>query len=330
MRDPSFDLVVSELGSCRVRDGRVEPLNGQAEAADFSVATDRHGLLALAGGVSPLKLMLNGRIRVRGSRRHVSKLRTLADSRFAGDAMLRMLVQRIDPQRTRGHVFVIAVHVDDRSWFVHVNDGAVSVTRDTSSADAHVRLAAGELRRMVAGDIDLDPRSVEGLAHAANLLVRWIRADEDELRREERQRLVQANRDWAESDFGRAYAQWEREAWNVLDIDLTKDKQHWLAAPGAAQHELIERVGAMAATSVAVRHVAFFDRFAAEVLALDADDVRGRMRELGDRGDPLAEGASLLEHLEARDLYPGLREGLRLIARDEQRELAFRDARPRG
>ena len=34
--------------------------------------------------------------------------------------------------------------------------------------------------------------------------------------------------------------------------------------------------------------------------------------------------------LEARDLYPGLREGLRLIARDEQRELAFRDARPRG
>ena len=330
MRDASFDLVVSDLGACRVRDGRVEPPNGQREAVDFSVATDRDGLLALAVGVSPLKLMLSGRIRVRGSRRHVSKLRALADAGLADDALLRMLVQRIDPRRTRGHAFVTAVHVDDRSWFVHVSDGAVSMTGDTSDADAHVRLSADELRRMVAGDLDLDPRSVDGKASAASLLIRWIRADEDELRREERQRLVQANRDWAASDFGQAYAQWESESWNALDIDLTHDKQHWLAAPGAAQHELIERIGAIAATSVAVRHIAFLDRFAAEVLALEADDVRGRMRELGDRGDPLAEGASLLEHLEAHDLYPGLREGLRLIARDEQRELAFRDARPRG
>ena len=56
------------------------------------------------------------------------------------------------------------------------------------------------------------------------------------------------------------------------------------------------------------RHAAFFDRFGAEVMALDADDLRGRMREL-----------------EADDA-PGLARGVRRrAARDRQ---ADQGARP--
>ena len=89
MRDASFDLAVSDLGACRVRDGRIEPPSGQSEAVDLSVATDRDGLFALAAGVSPLKLMLSGRIRVRGSRRRLAA---------AGG---RLRAERAEPLRLR-------------------------------------------------------------------------------------------------------------------------------------------------------------------------------------------------------------------------------------
>jgi ribonucleoside-diphosphate reductase beta chain len=106
------------------------------------------------------------------------------------------------------------------------------------------------------------------------------------------------------------YALWERQNWRVHELDFEVDKQHWLTTPAEAQRHTAwtmgsfyvgeERVTAdlapflMAAPSGEVevflstqlvdeaRHAAFFDRFAAEVMALSADDLRGRLKEMED------------------------------------------------
>jgi ribonucleoside-diphosphate reductase beta chain len=104
------------------------------------------------------------------------------------------------------------------------------------------------------------------------------------------------------------YALWERKNWRVHELDFSVDREHWLATPGEAQRHTAwtlgsfyvgeERVTAdlapflMAAPSGEVeaflatqlvdeaRHAVFFDRFAAEVMALSADDLRGRLHEV--------------------------------------------------
>jgi ribonucleoside-diphosphate reductase beta chain len=108
--------------------------------------------------------------------------------------------------------------------------------------------------------------------------------------------------------YGQLYALWERQNWRVHEIDFSVDREHWVANPLEAQQHTTwslgsfyvgeERVTAdlapfvMAAPSGEVeiflstqlvdeaRHAAFFDRFGAEVMALDSDDLRGRMRDL--------------------------------------------------
>ena len=101
------------------------------------------------------------------------------------------------------------------------------------------------------------------------------------------------------------YALWERQNWKAHEIDFTVDKEQWLATPSISQLDTMwsfssfyigeERVAAdlapfvMAAPSGEIeiflatqlvdeaRHAAFFDRFMAEVMALEAEDIRGRL-----------------------------------------------------
>jgi ribonucleoside-diphosphate reductase beta chain len=108
--------------------------------------------------------------------------------------------------------------------------------------------------------------------------------------------------------YGELYALWERQNWKAHEIDFSADREQWLASPAEAQGHTTwslgsfyigeERVTAdlapflLAAPSGEVevflatqlvdeaRHAAFFDRFGAEVMALDADDMRGRLAEL--------------------------------------------------
>ena len=346
VEDPlSYDLVVRDLGAWRVSGGRMEALDGQGGEVDFRLSTDPEGLAALVAGDSPLKLMLTGRVRIRGSRRRASRLRalesadvTLADAVRAGaeldvDAIFRSLPYLIDPAWTRGHSFVVGYHVGDGSWYVHVNDGVVSVSGD-ATADADVHVPVDVYRRMVAGELSpttamRDQLSrVDGKLARVTLLGRWIdRAqgrDDAEQEREDRQRLVQANRlgiwgshpeaaigEGALLGYGELYALWERQNWRVHELDFTEDKEQWVTTPTDAQEALIwstaqfavgeERVtadlapflGAAPSGEVEIflatqlvdeaRHTAFFDRFGAEVLALSADDMRGRMGELQER-----------------------------------------------
>src|SRR3954463_4026447 len=108
--------------------------------------------------------------------------------------------------------------------------------------------------------------------------------------------------------YGELYALWERQNWRAHELDFSVDREQWLASPTEAQENTTwslgsfyigeERVTAdlapflLAAPSGEVeaflatqlvdemRHAVFFDRFGAEVMALDADDLRGRLAEL--------------------------------------------------
>ena len=142
--------------------------------------------------------------------------------------------------------------------------------------------------------------------------------DEAEQRREAAQREVQARREgtWAATqptdgdllDYRQLYALWERQNWRVHELDFSVDREHWVASPREAQENMLwslgsfyigeERVTADLAPFVRAaptgeieaflstqlvdeaRHAVFFDRYGAEVLALDAEDLRGRMLEI--------------------------------------------------
>lgn len=108
--------------------------------------------------------------------------------------------------------------------------------------------------------------------------------------------------------YGELYALWERQNWRAHEIDFSVDQEQWRASPAEAQENMTwsfgsfyigeERVTAdlapflLAAPSGEVeaflatqlvdeaRHAVFFDRFGAEVMALDANDLRGRLVEL--------------------------------------------------
>jgi ribonucleoside-diphosphate reductase beta chain len=112
-------------------------------------------------------------------------------------------------------------------------------------------------------------------------------------------------------DYKQLYALWERQNWRASELDFSVDREQWLATPTSSQENTIwtlgsfyvgeERVTAdlapflMAAPSGEIelflstqlvdeaRHAAFFDRFGAEVIALSADDLRGRMHEVEER-----------------------------------------------
>ncbi|MEK6272678.1 MAG: ribonucleotide-diphosphate reductase subunit beta [Actinomycetota bacterium] len=107
--------------------------------------------------------------------------------------------------------------------------------------------------------------------------------------------------------YEQLYALWERSNWRAHELDFSVDREHWLATPTEAQRHTAwtlgsfyvgeERVTAdlapflLAAPSGEVeaflatqlvdeaRHAVFFDRFAAEVMALSADDLRSRLQE---------------------------------------------------
>src|SRR5204863_2711420 len=118
-----------DLGTWRVavEDGEaaVERRDGSDAdgSLDFRLETDARGLAAMAAGTSPLRLMLGGRLRIRGKRRRAMKLRalsgaevSLAEAVAAGaeldpDAVYRTLEYLIDPEWTRGHRFTLAYEI---------------------------------------------------------------------------------------------------------------------------------------------------------------------------------------------------------------------------
>ncbi|MBV9213518.1 MAG: SCP2 sterol-binding domain-containing protein, partial [Actinobacteria bacterium] len=230
-----YELTVTGVGAWRiaVHDGgaRVEPAtreqDGGRDGLDFRLETDAAGLAEMAAGTSPLRLMVAGRVRLRGKRRRALKLRamangedvSIADAAAAGveidpDAIYRALTYLIDPEWTRGHSFTVGYEIaagadgaGGGAWYVTVDDGQpvrVAAERPEGGVDATVRLDFDTYKRLIGGQITPAQgmreqlTDIDGEIYPVTLLGRWIERsqgrDESELARERRQRQIQASR----------------------------------------------------------------------------------------------------------------------------------------
>ena len=349
----AYDLTVDRLGTWRVivdaegpkvfrldENVRFAGGNGGGPELDFAMLTDAEGLALIAAGANPMRLLLGGKVRIRGKRRRATKLRAMAEGEppsvaeavRAGadldtDAMFRALPYLIDREWTRGHRFSVAYEIDGVGrWVVRVNDGQMDV--GDGEATTTLRISADTYRELVTGELTpaQSMRSqrtlVEGEVYPATLLGRWIdRAqgrDDEEMRRESAQREVQSRRSgsWGSEpardgdllDYQQLYGVWERQNWRVHELDFSVDREQWVASPREAQENMLWSLGSFyigeervtsdlapfirAAPSGEIeaflstqlvdeaRHAVFFDRYGAEVLALEAEDLRGRMLEI--------------------------------------------------
>ena len=349
----TWTVVVDENGGARMEPGQ----NGEV---DFALSMNPETLAQMAAGANPMRLMLGGKVRIRGKRRRALALRAMGDGSdlsmadaLAGgatldaDAVYRSLAYMVDPEWTRGHSFTIAYEVVGEGggrWFVHVNDGErlrVTTEPPAGPVAATTRVSLETFTGLMSGQITpaqsmREQRAeIEGEIYPIVMLGRWIDRsqgrDDAELQREAQQRAIQARRagSWGSStngamplevegaerspsenlmSYGELYALWERQNWRAHEIDFSVDREQWVATPAEAQENTAWSLGAfyigeervtadlapflLAAPSGEVeaflstqlvdeaRHAVFFDRFGAEVMALGADDLRGRMLEL--------------------------------------------------
>jgi ribonucleoside-diphosphate reductase beta chain len=111
--------------------------------------------------------------------------------------------------------------------------------------------------------------------------------------------------------YEQLYALWERQNWRAHELDFSVDREHWLVSPGEAQRHTAFSIGsfyvgeervtadlapfllaaptgeveAFLATQLVdeMRHAVFFDRWASEVMGLEAGSFRERLHEIEDR-----------------------------------------------
>jgi ribonucleoside-diphosphate reductase beta chain len=201
-------------------------LEHRPEEVDFALVMDARTLAQMAAGVSPSRLMLEGRLRIRGKRRRALKLRAMAEGeldlaqvlREGGEIepefLYRALEYLIDPDWTKGHKFTVVYEITGMNggsatdaWQVEVRDGnrvTVSSGHPARRAEATVRLSKDTFRALLVGEItptqamQQDLTSVEGQIYPVTLLGRWMERaqgrDEKEMVRERDQRAKQSER----------------------------------------------------------------------------------------------------------------------------------------
>jgi ribonucleoside-diphosphate reductase beta chain len=278
----TYDLTVQGLGTYRVSKhngtATVDERPEQADVGrpdpgvDFTMVLDPRTLAEMAAGANPAKLMLEGRLRIRGKRRRALKLRAMSEGHLdlgemlqAGadvepDLLYRSLEYLIDPEWTRGHRFTIVYDLDGNAWQVEIRDGnrpTVASGRPSGRADATVRLSLETFRSLLNGEMtpteamQRDLTSVEGQIYPVTLVGRWMERaqgrDEKEMAREQEQRAKQQQRigSWGSNgkgksedgllDYPQLYALWERQNWSAHELDFSVDREQWVTTPGEAQ-----------------------------------------------------------------------------------------------
>ena len=133
--------------------------------------------------------------------------------------------------------------------------------------------------------------------------------------------------------YEQLYALWERQNWRAHELDFSVDREHWLVSPAESQRHTAFSIGSfyvgeervtadlapflLAAPSGEVeaflatqlvdemRHAVFFDRWASEVMGLEAGNFRERLHEIEERmlgpwhflfDDSLREIANRIKH----------------------------------
>ncbi len=222
----TYDLTVHGWGTYRVsKHNGAATVDEQPERADvdrpdpgvdFTMVMDARALAQMAAGANPARLMLDGRLRIRGKRRRALKLRAMAEGELdlaevlrSGadidpDLLYRSLEYLIDPEWTRGHKFTVVYEIGDNAWQVEVRDGnrpTVATGHPSSKPDATVRLSLDTFRSLLNGELtptqamQRDLTSVDGQIYPVTLLGRWMERaqgrDEQEMAREREQRTKQ-------------------------------------------------------------------------------------------------------------------------------------------
>src|SRR6478672_10331417 len=224
----TYDLTVKGWGTYRVaKHNGTATVDKQPERSDverpdpgvdFTMALDARTLAQMAAGANPARLMLEGKLRIRGKRRRALKLRAMAEGELdlaevlrsgaevEPDLLYRSLEYLIDPEWTKGHKFTVVYELDGDAWQVEVRDGSrVSVaTGRPNKADSTVRLSLDTFRSLLNGEMtpteamQKDLTSVEGQIYPVTLLGRWMERaqgrDEKEMAREREQRAKQEQR----------------------------------------------------------------------------------------------------------------------------------------
>jgi len=367
--DIKYDLTVEGWGTYRVDahngsatvekqpEGSQHDLDVADPSVDFRMFMDARTLAHMAAGANPARLMLEGKLRIRGKRRRALKLRAMSDgdldlseilrsgAEIEPDLLYRSLEYLIDPEWTRGHKFTVVYELsssngDGGAWQVEVRDGnrlTVATGRPSRNPDATVRLTRDTFNTLLTGEItpteamQRDLTAVDGAIYPVTLLGRWMERaqgrDQREMAREQEQRAKQTERigSWGGArpstngtasrrstdgllDYTELYALWERQNWRAHELDFSIDREQWVTTPRDSQIHTTwslgsfyvgeERVTADLVPFVAAapngeieaflstqlvdeaRHAVFFDRFGAEVMVLEAGDLRGRLKEL--------------------------------------------------
>jgi ribonucleoside-diphosphate reductase beta chain len=217
----TYGLVVEGLGEYTVviDSGRAEVIEGLNGSTEFNLSTNVSGLAALAAGTSPMRLIVSGRVRIRGNRLRARRLRAmsngpvdLADVVANGgsvdpDLLYRSLPYLIDPEWTRGHAYLLRYVIGDQSWDIEVRDGEpirVSEPSNGRQPDSVVAVSPDTFRKLLSRELSptdamrLQLTSIEGQIYPVTLLGRWMDRsqgrDGAELERERRQRELQAAR----------------------------------------------------------------------------------------------------------------------------------------
>src|SRR3954451_24406333 len=200
----TYDLTVQGWGTYRVSkhngDASVDAQPERPDVdrpdpgVDFTMVMDARTLAQMAAGASPARLMLDGRLRIRGKRRRALKLRAMAEgeldlaevlrsgAEIDPDLLYRSLEYLIDPSWTKGHKFTVVYELEGNAWQVEVRDGnrVTVATGRPSHAEATVRLSMETFRGLLNGEMtpteamQKDLTAVEGQMYPVTLLGRWV------------------------------------------------------------------------------------------------------------------------------------------------------------
>jgi putative sterol carrier protein len=166
----TYGLFVDGVGDYTVAidSGRATVTEGVAGTTDFNLSTGTDGLAALAAGTSPTRLLVSGRVRIRGNRLRARKLRAmsngpvdLADVIANGgaidpDLLYRSLPYLIDPEWTRGHAYLLRYVIGDHAWDIEVRDGQpirVSEPSNGRQPEAVVSVARDTFDKLVSREL---------------------------------------------------------------------------------------------------------------------------------------------------------------------------------
>src|SRR3954453_19325821 len=241
----TYDLTVQGWGTYRVsKQNGSASVEEQPERSDvdrpdpgvdFTMVTDARTLAQMAAGANPARLMLEGKLRIRGKRRRALKLRAMAEgeldlaevlqggAQIDPDLLYRSLEYLIEPEWTRGHKFTIVYELTGANgdgggaWQVAGRDGnriTVATGPPARTPDATVKLTRETFNSLLTGSMtpteamQRDLTSIDGQIYPVTLLGRWMERaqgrDDGEMAREREQRAKQEQRLGSWGSNGRA------------------------------------------------------------------------------------------------------------------------------